>query len=198
MLKTMLIQAVFFLVLYGCASPRAVIKQDYDFSSVQSVRVGRFTSSVDYSNSGSAVQNAFIRQLLAKGYNVKSGRDTETDVVIKGSVTTYIPDKKYLVRHESGGFYDERDGNTMIFTDGVTEIGGSTVYDLGSAFGMNASNRIIASNATVGIYAYMEDSDTNEIVWSDSYTYEALDLSAALDGAVKYILRSLPAANSKK
>lgn len=197
MLKIILIPAVFFLILSGCASTRAVIKQDYDFSSVKSVRVGRFTSNGNYSNSGSAVQNAFISQLLSKGYNVKTGRNAETDAVIRGSVTTYIPDKKYLVRQSGDGrVYDGRD--VYIYANDITEVGGGTMYDLGPAFGLNEPNKIMASNATVGVYAYMEDSATGEIVWAYSYTYEGLDLAAALDGAVKHILRSLPSSNLKK
>lgn len=194
--KIFLPSAVFFvqalLVLSGCASPRAVVKAGYDFSSIESVKVGRFTSDVNYSNSGSAAQNAFISQLLSKGYNVKVGRDAEADAIIRGSVTTYAPDKKYLVRTSDHNSY------YTVYTNDITEISGSTMYDLGSAFGINEPNKIMASNATVGIYAYMEDSATGEIVWSNSYTYEGLDLTSALDGAVKYILRSLPVANSKK
>jgi hypothetical protein len=197
MIKKIFLPAVFFLVISACASHQAVIKPDYDFSSIRSVRVGRFTSNTDYSNSGSVVQNAFIRQLLAKGYNVKAGREAEADVIIRGSVTTYTPDKKYLIRlPEDDGF--GRGMYPVIYTSDITEISGSTMYDLGPALGLNEPNKIMASNATVGIYAHMEDSLTGEIVWSDSYTYEGLNLESALDGAVKRILRSLPSLNNRR
>ncbi|MCL2144436.1 MAG: hypothetical protein FWH43_02950 [Endomicrobia bacterium] len=189
MIKKIFFPAVFFIVLSACASPRAVIKQDYDFSSVKTVRVGNFISETEYSNSGSSVQSAFIRQLLAKGYRVKVDANTQADVFIEGSVTSYVPDKKYLVRLAEE---DRRHGRHAVYAGDITEISGSTMYDLGSAFGLGEPNKIMASNATVGIYAYMVDSDTDEIVWSDSYTYEGLDISSALEGAVKYILRSLP------
>ncbi|MDR1195964.1 MAG: hypothetical protein LBL00_05760 [Endomicrobium sp.] len=198
MINKIFLPAVFFLIMSACASPQAVIKPDYDFASIRSVRVGRFTSNTDYSNSGSVVQNAFIRQLLAKGYNVKAGgREAESDVIIRGSVTTYTPDKKYLIRlPEDDGF--GRGAYPVIYTSDITEISGSTMYDLGPALGLNEPNKIMASNATVGIYAHMEDSQTGEIVWSDSYTYEGLDLASALDGAVKRILRSLPSLNNRR
>jgi hypothetical protein len=193
-MKKIFFPAVFFLILSACASPRAVIKKDYDFASVKTVRVERFAADAQYSNSGNAVQSAFIRQLLAKGYGVTV--DGNADAVICGSITTYAPDKKYLIRlPEEDRFHNKRDGRyaqPVIYTSDITEISGSTMYDLGPAFGLNEPNKIMASNATVGIYAYMVDSATDEIVWSDSYTYEGLDLSSALDGAVRYILRSLP------
>lgn len=198
-MKKIFFPAVFFLVLAACASPRAVIKKDYDFASVKTVKVGSFAADAEYSNSGSAVQSAFIRQLLAKGYRVKVDRNAETDVIIEGSITTYAPDKKYLVRlPEEDRFHNRRDTRyvqPVIYTSDITEISGSTMYDLGPAFGLGEPNKIMASNATVGVYAYMSDTKTGEIVWSDSYTYEGLDLSSALDGAVKYILRSLPTTN---
>ncbi|MDR2426146.1 MAG: hypothetical protein LBD46_03055 [Endomicrobium sp.] len=198
MIKKIFLMTAFFLVLQACATPTVIIKQDYDFASVRSVRVGKFVSNTDYSNSGSVVQNAFIRHLLAKGYNVKAGHDTQSDVIIRGSVTTYVPDKKYLIRlPEENNFYNRnsRHAYTVIYASDITEISGSTMYDLGPALGLNEPNKIMASNATVGVYAYMEDSETGEIVWSDSYTYEGLDLSSTLEGAVKYVLRSLPVLN---
>lgn len=202
MIKKIIFPAVFFLIMSSCASPGAVIKQGYDFRAVKSIRVGKFVPAADYSGSGGAVQNAFIRQLLAKGYNVKAGHDSEADVIIKGSVTAYVPDKKYLIMLSGeDGFHGRRDSSRpypVIFTRDITEIGGSSMYDLGSAFGLREPNKIMSSNATVGVYAYMEDGATGEIVWSDSYTYEGLDLSSALDGAVRYILRSLPPRNSRK
>jgi hypothetical protein len=195
MLNKIFLPAVFFLVMSACVSPQAVIKPDYDFTSVKSIRVGRFTSNTDYSNSGSVVQNAFIRQLMAKGYNVKVGRDTQSDAIIRGSVTTYAPDKKYLIRFpEDDGF--GHNAYPVIYTSDIMEISGSTMYDLGPAFGLNEPNKIMASNATVGVYAYMEDTQSGEIVWSDSYTYEGLDLASALDGVVKRILRTLPSLNT--
>lgn len=133
MIKKILFPAVFFLVMCSCASPGAVVKQGYDFRAVKSIRVGKFVPNADYSGSGGAVQNAFIRQLLAKGYNVKAGHDSEADVIIKGSVTAYVPDKKYLIMlSEEDGFHGRRDPSRcypVVFTRDITEIGGSAMYD---------------------------------------------------------------------
>jgi hypothetical protein len=201
MIKKLFVPAVFFIFLSSCASTRAVIKKDYDFESVKTVKVGAFASDAEYVNSGSTVQSSFIRQLLAQGYSVKVDPNSHADVTIEGSVMTYTPDKKYLVRMPDENRYrsrrDARHSQSVVYTSDITEISGSSMYDLGSAFGLGESNKIMASNATVGIYAYMVDNETGEIVWSDSYTYEGLDLASALDGAVKYILRSLPKTNMR-
>lgn len=199
MIKKFAFMAVLFLLASSCASNRAVIRPDYDFTAIKTVRVGNFASETVYDNSGSVVQNAFMKHLMAKGYRVVIDHSAQADAVIEGSLTTYQPDKKYLIRTpdtRNGGRGKGRGrGHPAIYTNDVVEISGSNMYDLGTAFGLGENNKIMASNATVGIYAYMADAATGEIVWSDSYTYEGLDLSSALDGAVKYILRSIPKEN---
>ncbi|MDR1695339.1 MAG: hypothetical protein LBR69_01715 [Endomicrobium sp.] len=188
MIKKFSVLAVFF-IFTSCAANRAVIRPDYDFSSVKTVMVGNFTSANDvYGTSGSAVQSAFIKYLLARGYKVVTDGRAGADVLIEGSVTMFQPDKKYLVRGPDREYY----WYGGVYTSDIVEIGGSNVYDLGTAFGIDGENRIIASNATVGVYAYMTDFGTGEVVWSDSFTYEGLDLSSALDGVVKYIIKTLP------
>lgn len=180
---------VFLFFVMSCATNRAVVKQDYDFSQIKTIRVENFADS-GYENSGSVVKNAFVKQLLEKGYKVVVDKNLSADVVIEGSLTAYNPDKKYLVNDSSNEKRGRR--QTVVYNNQITEIGGSNVYDLGTAFGMGKNSRVVASNATVGIYAYMIDAKTSEVIWSASYTYEGLDLSTALEGAVKYILRTIP------
>ncbi len=196
MIKKVFFIAALALFVSSCAVNRAVIRQDYNFAAIKTVRVGKFASETVYDNSGNVVQNAFMKNLMAKGYRVIIDPSVQADVVIEGSLTVYQPDKRYLVYTpdvKRMGRHNRR--APMIYTSDVIEISGSNMYDLGTAFGLGENNRIMASNATVGIYAYMTDNQTGEVVWSDSYTYEGLDLTSALDGAVKYILRSIPKEN---
>ena len=187
MIKKLFPLAVFFIVLPACVSSRAVINHDFDFSSVRTVRVGNFTPDAQQLHSGSVVRNAFMRQLLAGGWTVIA--DGEADVLIEGAVTVFQPAQRYLVRTSD---FDRNHRHPVIVTNDVVEISGSRMYDLGTAFGMGERNRIMASNATVGIFAHMTDLKTGKIVWSMSHTNEGLDLQAALDGAVRVILRTLP------
>ncbi|MCL2390217.1 MAG: hypothetical protein FWC88_02185, partial [Endomicrobia bacterium] len=66
---------------------------------------------------------------------------------------------------------------------------------LGPAFGFNDGSRVIASNATVGVFAFMTDIRTGKVVWSISQTNEGLDLSSALDGVVRFMVRTIPREN---
>jgi hypothetical protein len=191
-IKKIFLLSVFFVLLSSCVVHRAVIKQDYNFAAVKTVCVGNFADA-QYENSGVAVQSSFVKALMARGFNVVTGNKIKADVLIEGSLTTFQPDKKYLVRMPQ---YERRHRrHNIVYDNDIVEIGGSSMYDLGTAFGLGENNRIMVSNATVGINAYMVDTKTGEIVWSDSYTYEGLDLTAALNGAVRYIVRTIPMDN---
>ncbi|MCL2485029.1 MAG: DUF799 domain-containing protein [Endomicrobia bacterium] len=187
MIKKFSVLAVFFIFFMSCASNRAVIKQDFDFSAIRTVRVGNFSPANNVlSSSGDAVQSAFIRQLLARGFMVVVDPNAPADAVIQGSVLTFQPERRFLVRTSD----NRRPGHWHGWGSDAIEVGGSNVYDLGPAFGMDG--RVIASNATVGISAHMTDVRTGKVVWSISFSYEGLDLNSALNGAVRFIVRTLP------
>ena len=177
--------------LCACATNRAVVKSGYDFSAIRTVRVGLFTSASSDSNSGDAVQGAFMRRLLASGFTVVADPNAPADVVIEGSVTVFQPDQRFLVSTAGHGAGTRR-GRPVYTQPNVVPISGSTAFDLGPAFGAGPGNRILASNATVGISAYMVDVPTGVVVWSFSFTYEGIDLASALDGAVRFIVRTIP------
>lgn len=182
-MKKMLFFSLFFLLFAaGCASG-PVYKQDYDFSKVKSAYI---ESSQGTNN---AIVNAVIKQLMIKGFNVKTTESSNTDITVNCVITEYQPSKKYLVRKPP----EERAlsaRDIVIYNTDPIEIGGSSVYDLGSAFGIDAN--IIASNATIGVSLYIKDSKTGDVVWTNSYTYEGLDMTSAIDGVVRYILKSFP------
>ncbi|MCL2335716.1 MAG: hypothetical protein FWC57_06600 [Endomicrobia bacterium] len=191
-MKKYLAAAAVCVFLCSCATPGAVVKDGYDFSAVRTVRAGVFTSDRDYNNSGDAVQTAFMRRLLANGFNVVADPNAPADAVIEGSVTIWQPDQRFLVNTAGGGAAGVRRGRVIYGQPSVVQISGSNAYDLGPAFGMGPGNRIVASNATVGISAFMTDAQTGKVVWSFSYTYEGIDLASALDGAVRFIVRTIP------
>ncbi len=170
------------LFISSCASG-PVYKQDYDFSKVK-------TAYVESSQgSNNAIVNAVIKQLMIKGFNVTTTENKNVDIIVNCVVTEYQPSKKYLVRKPPEE-HTRSARDIVIYNTDPIEIGGSSVYDLGSAFGIDAN--IIASNATIGASLYIKDAKTGDIVWTNSYTYEGLDLSSAIDGVVRYILKSFP------
>lgn len=170
------------LFISSCASG-PVYKQDYDFSKIK-------TAYVETSQgSNNAIVNAIIKQLMIKGFNVKTTDSANVDIIVNCVVTEYQPSKKYLVRKPPEE-HTRSARDIVIYNTDPIEISGSSVYDLGSAFGIDAN--IIASNATIGASLYIKDAKTGDVVWTNSYTYEGLDLSSAIDGVVRYILKSFP------
>jgi TolB-like protein len=153
----------------------AVVKPDYDFSKVKTVRVGQFSSVKRYRGISDAVQNTFIQDLLASGYNVVSDPNVNADCVIEGSVTSF-----YRVREEwiDNGFYYGYPGRYR------------RRYRWA---GMPAYDGIVYNNTvSIGISARMTDVETGQIVWSDSFNNESWDEDSAISGVVKSVLKSLP------
>jgi hypothetical protein len=185
MIKNILLAAAVALFICACASSRAAVNPYYNFESVKSVRVGNFGGG----QAGSAVQGAFIRQLMARGYGIKTEGDA--DAIVDGSITGFSPNRSFLVQNNNVPLGSN---NVVVMNSNVTEISGSAMYDLGTAFGVPDS-RVVASNAVVGVNAFMKDGKTGEIVWTDSVTQESLDLQGAVTGAVRYVLKSLPSNN---
>jgi hypothetical protein len=179
--------ALLFGLLAGCASPRAAYKAHFDFDHIRSVEVGSFTSAEYASHSGPAVAGEFMRQLLSAGYTVKTAPQAEgVDVVLGGSVIEYQPNRRYLVQNGGGNA-----GRQVVVVQPPVELGGNNTYNLGPVFGPDeTTGHVIVSNATIGVSAHLKDAKTGEVLWSGMYTYEGLDLNTALEGAVRYLLRS--------
>jgi TolB-like protein len=161
-----------------------VIKPDYDFSKVRSIKVNQFSSRARYIGISDTVQNVFIQDLLASGYDVVSDDNVKVDCVIDGSITSF-----YRVREEWGdsGFYY---GYPRRYYRRDFFAGSRPVYD-----GVVYTNRV-----NIGISARMTDVETGRVVWSDSINNESWDEYSAINGAVKSILKSVPKekVNSKK
>ena len=177
---------------FGCASSNAVYKQDYDFSKIKNV----YVENGSYSTQTQAIRDSIIKQLMSKGFNLKSS-SADADIIVNYSITEYQPSKKYLVHKDEPYPYHEpvpygpRHSNTIVVHNDPVEISGSSVYDLGTAFGVDNAT-VIASNATVGVSITIKDVSTKDIIWTNSYTYEGLDLTSAVDGVIRYILKAFP------
>ncbi len=203
MIKNLFLLIISFFIV-SCAATGAVYKQDYNFSNVKNV----YVEDSSYSQQTQAIRDSIVKQLMSKGYNLKS-TSGEADIIVSYSITEYQPGKKYLIRNNdfdninhgnhppppnssnSNSPHHHNNVNVNVYNTESLEIGGSSVYDLGPAFGVRDS-RIIASNATVGVSLTMRDVSTNDIIWTNSYTYEGMDLMSAVNGVVRYILKSFP------
>lgn len=155
------------------------MKQGYDFSKVRVIGMGNFTGA-----SGNSVSGEFARQLLIRGYNVKTSVK-EVDAVLEGSVDQYIPQKQYLFYNNSNS-----DANTVVVVPAVSEITGANTYSLGAPFGLKDKGEVVISNATAGVTARLIDAKTQEIIWTNSYTYESFDIKASIENTVNYLVNS--------
>ena len=200
MIKKLFLFLIIPFFVISCSSTGAVYKQDYNFSNVKNV----YVEDSSYSQQTQAIRDSIVKQLMSKGFNLKT-TSNEADIIVSYSITEYQPGKKYLIRNNnfddinhrnpppsnSPHYHGGNNVNVNVYTNEALEIGGSSVYDLGTAFGVRDS-RIIASNATVGVSLTMRDVSTNDIIWTNSYTYEGMDLMSAVNGVVRYILKSFP------
>jgi hypothetical protein len=171
----------------SCATQRAAYYSGYDFSKVKTIEIGEFSSAPNQSNSGQIISSEFIRQLLTAGYKVRTNESEDVDLVISGNVLEFQPNRRYLIVDNPQG-----QAQNVIVNQPPIEIGGSNTYNLGSAFGLGDNSKVVVSNATIGVSAFLKDKKTGEIIWSNSYTYEGLDLESALSGAVGYLTKSIP------
>ncbi|MDI6757279.1 MAG: hypothetical protein QME32_04575 [Endomicrobiia bacterium] len=172
------------MLLSGCATPRASYKAGYNFSSIRRIYVEEFKPVTTFENSGAVVRDAFVSEFIRAGYSVTDDASS-ADAIVGGSVRTYNPEKRYLIMLQ-------KPGEQRIVNQNLTEIPGSSIYSFGSAFGLKEDNQIIVSNAIVGISATLRDVGTREVVWSNDYTYEGLDISTTLNGLVRYLIKTVP------
>lgn len=175
------------LFLSNCAAPRFALRRGYDISKVKSISIGQFLPYKEYPTSADMVRNEFARQLLKHGYVVKFDTNN-VDIILTGTVIQFSPSRRYLLYL---GEETTAQDKTVVITQTAMEISGTNIYSIGSAFGLGGRGQILVSNATIGVTAKLVDSVTKELIWTDSFVYEALDIQTATEAVVNYLLRPL-------
>jgi len=180
-----IVHLLFLTLILGCA-PRAAIKKGYDFTKIARVGVLELASYGEEINSGNAVADEFVRELIFRGIDVierermesllreqhlaagkfldpdtvkKVGKLSGVDALVTGTVTRYVPEHK----------------DTIYLTDENGEI----------------KSEVFLIGAEVGVSARMIDVETGLVVWASSYTYESFDIEGAIRGTVSTLLNSL-------
>jgi len=72
----------------------------------------------------------------------------------------------------------------------LTEISGSNVYNIGSAFGI-PNGEVVVTNATVAASVRLVEKRTGNIVWSSSFVYESLTSETAAGIVANYLITAL-------
>jgi len=173
-----------FLLFAGCV-PRVAVRSGYDFTGIQRVGVLNFVNYLSFENSGSAVADEFVRQLVMEGYDIvergridellreeklspaeisgeeaqKLGKRLGIDVLISGTITKYLPEANDYV------YFQDEDGDIK--------------YE------------VFLKEAGVGVSARMIDIKTGLIVWADSYDYESFSIRNAIQQTVRAMLNPL-------
>jgi hypothetical protein len=158
------------LFLAGCAGQRMTgAPTAFDFTKVRRISVDSFDGP-----GAQAVTDEFVRQLLGTGIEVTDGHHPG-DAILKGSVVDYKANNQLTV------FLGE--GNPIVSPNAQTPT---------EAAAISAHKSPIASvMASVGIQTQLTDPSNHRILWADSYSYEGLDLAAALGPVVATLTRSM-------
>jgi hypothetical protein len=157
------------LVMIGCAPKRqVVINPAFDFSKVRRISIVPLEGL-----GGPAATDELVKTLVGTGIEVTDAKHPG-DLVLKGSVTEYKPNMQLMV------FI----GND----DTVLTAGAQTTPEVAAA--ATHRTQVASITAVVGMQLHAED-PSHHIVWADSYSYEGVDLPAALGPVVDALTRSL-------
>lgn len=172
------------LAIQCCVTPKGVFHKDFDIDKLTTIFVEEFKPYNGYPSSGEMIRDLIIQHLLRRKFVVKDLNTEDVKYILSGSVTKFYPEKRYLV------YIGEEGKDNIIVGSTLTEISGSYVYKISSAFGLKNAE-IVATNSVVGVSAKLIEKDTGKILWSSSFTYEALTVETAADVVVNYLVTSL-------
>lgn len=171
------------LGFFCCVTPKGVFYRGFELSRSAVISVDEFKPYGNYSSSGEMIRDLIIQHLLRRNFIVKDAKAEDVEYVLVGAVIKFQPEKKYLV-------YMGEEDKQIVVGNTLTEISGSYVYKISSAFGLKNAE-VIATNSTVGVSAKLIEKKTGKILWSSSFTYEALTIETAADVVANYLVTSL-------
>ncbi|RLD17812.1 MAG: hypothetical protein DRI36_02905 [Caldiserica bacterium] len=168
--------AICYLFISACA-PYVAYKKDYDFKKIKKIAVLNFDSYIGFDSSGMVVRDEIIRHLIESGITVVERE--KIDKILKEREIDYKKIKKIL-------------GADAIITGSVIKyIPEKEEYVYFKDNEGNLQYEVKYFDAEVGVSARLIDTETGEIIWANTYTYESFDLEAALISCVRGLLRNL-------
>jgi hypothetical protein len=169
-MKWALVPALLCLLMSACATrPLTIATPAFDFSKVKRISVAGFSGP-----GGPAATDEFVRQLLGTGIEVTDAHHPG-NVILQGAVMEY-----------------KANNQLMVFLGDDNPIVSPGVQGTPDEAAASAHRSPIASVvASVGIQARLVDTSSHHILWADSYSYEGLDLPAALGAVVGSLTGSL-------
>jgi TolB-like protein len=171
------------LLLAGCA-PRPAPKAEVPAAPA----IHRIAVLPIQGEGGAEATRVIVQALKGSGVDIVADQN-KADALLSGQVTDY------QARQKSTLFL----GPTQIQSSADTSSKSSNpIFSLHSAqnvaqiSAMNPGNpQMVTENAVVGLSIRLQDASHRQLVWSDAYTYEMLDLASALQKVAWTLARSL-------
>ncbi len=157
------------LFLTACATKQVVLDTAFDFSKVKRISVEPFAGP-----GGAAATDEFVKQLVGTGLEVTDARHPG-DLILRGSMLDYTSNNQL-----------------MVFLGGDSPIVTSSAQATPEGVASGAHKTQVASvMASVAVQTQLVDASRRHIVWADSYSYEGLDLAAALQAVAGALKQSM-------
>lgn len=186
----------------GCVSPHVALKRGFDFSRIRRVAVLPLSGP-----GGDAAADIFAQELLVAGADIierqrlaevlkelrlsvsgvvnpsgakRLGEILDVDAIFTGTIISYTQPQSYLIVGADAGGRGQA----------AAAIGRGAVSLQGPALGV-AGSEIITSAATVGLAIRMVHVETGALLWAASQSYEAYDITTALQLLARSFVKSL-------
>lgn len=190
---------LFLPFIFSCVSPQIAVNKKADFSKIKRIAVLNFSGpegatvadifTITFLKHGADVVERQQLEAVTKELNLsqselsdpgtrkKIGKLLSVDALVIGSVTSYKPNTKYLMRNSSGSF------------DSVKEIKGKNIYI--QNFDPSTDTSILETTAEIGISMRMIDTENGSILYSAYMSYEGLDIPSTVQSISEYFVKSL-------
>ena len=201
--------------LAGCATPRTVISQDYDFSNLKRIGISKF----DNPKNITGIEDLFAQQLIKKGYTTverskldkvlseqkiqasgltdpdtakKLGQLLGVDGLLIGEVTYYSPKQSntYMAEDDTSFAVPVYKKVYKKNPDGTTSV---KIRQTGSNTKVEKHRYpvTVTTYPQIGIVAKIIDTGTGEIVWVGSMLEDGANLMDAEESCVHLLVKSM-------
>lgn len=155
----------------GCAAKKANIKAGYNFAGIHRLAMGAGSGA-----GHEAVATEFVRQLVTSGLTITE-QSKAADAVLVITVVDYKPDDKTLIFL---GKVQSANGaeSTVTLINPVVSMAGRQAMPETALAGW-PKMQMVSGSASLGVIAQLKDAHTGQVVWTDSYSYEGLDMASA-------------------
>ncbi|MBI4669333.1 MAG: hypothetical protein HY747_09155 [Elusimicrobia bacterium] len=188
------------LALPSCSSvPQSAARPDFNFMKIKAIEI----------RAKDNLSPLISRELLLAGVKALSSSQSKVipDAILHVVVARENPEKRYVVQSVK----KKAQQQTSVSSDvsGVSsqvsqamqyeeDLGSNPIEFSGSAPPYSQSvwgapdSRLVAAYAQVSLAGELLQMSTGEVLWAGSYTYEGMDLTAALEGAARGFIRAIP------